>query len=176
LNERFEAIGLHLRRTDPLPSFLKVRAELQIEELTMSKTAQAAALLSSSSGGTGPADGVRPPAVPPSNFGGHSGHGGGGGRSAPNTGGAGSTGGYGPSAAPPWPTYQNPWTGSIHMWPGARGPAPPPPPAPGLAQPPHAFVAGPPGQWAGSWGAPSVGPPLPPPRWTASPLVGTSRR
>jgi hypothetical protein len=124
LNERFEAIGLHLRRTDPLPSFLKVRAELQIEELTMSKTAQAAALLSSSSGGTGPADGVRPPAVPPSNFGGHSGHGGGGGRSAPNTGGAGSTGGYGPSAAPPWPTYQNPWTGSIHMWPGARGPGP----------------------------------------------------
>jgi hypothetical protein len=50
-----------------------------------------------------------------------------------------------------WPSYQNPWTGSIHMWPQPRDL--PRPPAAGRAQPPHAFVAGPPGQWAGQWGA-----------------------
>jgi hypothetical protein len=58
LNERFSAIGLHLRRTDPLPNFLKVRAELQIEELTMAKTAPATALYSSTGGGTGPSGGL----------------------------------------------------------------------------------------------------------------------
>jgi hypothetical protein len=64
LNENFQAIGLHLRRTDPLPTFLKVRAELQIEELTMAKTAPAIALLSSSGGGTGP-PAARPPTTAP---------------------------------------------------------------------------------------------------------------
>jgi hypothetical protein len=46
-----KAIGLHLRRTNPLPSFLQVRAELLIEELTAAKTAPATALLSSSYNG-----------------------------------------------------------------------------------------------------------------------------
>jgi hypothetical protein len=31
LNERFAAIGLHLRRTNPLPSFLQVRPDLQLK-------------------------------------------------------------------------------------------------------------------------------------------------
>jgi hypothetical protein len=61
LNERFEAIGLHLRRTNTLPSFLQVRADLQIEELTMAKTAPATALLSSSTGGKGTSNGAPPP-------------------------------------------------------------------------------------------------------------------
>jgi hypothetical protein len=39
------------------------------------------------------------------------------------------------------------------MWPGARGP--PRPSATGSSLPPHAFVAGSPGPWAGPWGAPS---------------------
>jgi hypothetical protein len=43
---------------------LKVQAELQIEELTMAKTAPATALLSSSGGGTGPPD-ARPPTAAP---------------------------------------------------------------------------------------------------------------
>jgi hypothetical protein len=66
LNERFAAIGLHLCRTNPLPSFLQVRADLQIEELTMAKTPPATALLSSSAGGQGPPSGAPlPGATPP---------------------------------------------------------------------------------------------------------------
>jgi hypothetical protein len=44
LNERFQALGLHLRRTHTLPSFLQVRDDLALEELTMAKVAPAAAL------------------------------------------------------------------------------------------------------------------------------------
>jgi hypothetical protein len=44
LNERFQALGLHLRHTNPLPSFLQVRDDLALEELTMAKAAPAAAL------------------------------------------------------------------------------------------------------------------------------------
>jgi uncharacterized membrane protein YgcG len=65
LNERFAAIGLHLRRTNPLPTFLQVRAELQIEELSAAKTAPATALLSSSDGGKNPSTGARPPGALP---------------------------------------------------------------------------------------------------------------
>jgi hypothetical protein len=65
LNEWFEAIGLHLRRTNPLPSFLQVRADLQIEELTMAKTTPATALFSSSNGGKGSSNGARLPGAPP---------------------------------------------------------------------------------------------------------------
>jgi hypothetical protein len=43
LNERFQALGLHLRRTNPLPSFLQVRDVLALEELMMAKAAPAAA-------------------------------------------------------------------------------------------------------------------------------------
>jgi hypothetical protein len=52
LNERFQALGLHLRRTNPLPSFLQVCDDLALEELTMAKAALAAALsnIDSSSG------------------------------------------------------------------------------------------------------------------------------
>ncbi|XP_039788900.1 uncharacterized protein LOC120655213 [Panicum virgatum] len=65
LNERFAAIGLHLRHTTPLPSFLQVRDDLCIMELTMAKTAPAAALYSGSSGGKGSSDGPCQPAAPP---------------------------------------------------------------------------------------------------------------
>jgi hypothetical protein len=44
LNERFHALGLHLRRTNPLPSFLQVHDDLALEELTMAKAAPVAAL------------------------------------------------------------------------------------------------------------------------------------
>jgi hypothetical protein len=62
---QFEAIGLHLRRSDPLPTFLKVRAELQIEELTMSKSAPAAALYAGSTSSKQFSDNTRPPTAPP---------------------------------------------------------------------------------------------------------------
>ena len=44
LSERFTAIGIHLRRTTPLPTFLQVRDELRLEELTMAKTPPTTAL------------------------------------------------------------------------------------------------------------------------------------
>ncbi|XP_039804841.1 uncharacterized protein LOC120669087 [Panicum virgatum] len=58
-NERFLALGLHLRRTNPLPSFLQVRDDLALEELTMAKAAPAAALTALS--GTGGPGGSKPP-------------------------------------------------------------------------------------------------------------------
>ncbi|WVZ89259.1 hypothetical protein U9M48_035685 [Paspalum notatum var. saurae] len=54
LNERFLALGLHLHRTNPLPSFLQVRDDLALEELTMAKAPPAAALAAVS----GPGDTV----------------------------------------------------------------------------------------------------------------------
>ena len=47
------------------------------------------------------------------------------------------------------------------MWPGPRGPPRPSPAGP--AQPPHAFITGPPSQWAGQWGVPAPNPPMGPP-------------
>ena len=60
---------------------------------------------------------------------------------------SGGTGGPGPG----WPSYHNPWAGSIYMWPGQRAPAPPR--SAGPIQQPQAYFAGP-GQWAGQWGVP----------------------
>jgi len=44
LNGRFEAIGLHLRRGHPFPTFLQARNDLLLEELNMEATAPATAL------------------------------------------------------------------------------------------------------------------------------------
>jgi len=52
LNERFQALGLHIRRTTPLPSFLKVRDDLRLEEITMAKAPPATALAAVSNGGS----------------------------------------------------------------------------------------------------------------------------
>jgi len=57
LNERFSAIGLHLRRTTPLPKFIQVRDDLRLEELTMAKAPPAAALVALSGGGSGTSGG-----------------------------------------------------------------------------------------------------------------------
>jgi hypothetical protein len=66
-----------------------------------------------------------------------------------------------PATGPPagYSSY-NPRTGAIYMWPGQRPSSMPRPPA-GPVQSPQAFLAGPPGQWAGQWGVPlaSYGPP-----------------
>ncbi|XP_072146643.1 uncharacterized protein [Setaria viridis] len=51
LHERFTTIGLHLRCTRPLPTFLKVRNELILEEITMAKITPATALTASSVAG-----------------------------------------------------------------------------------------------------------------------------
>ena len=61
LNGRFEAIGLHLRRGHPFPSFLQARNDLLLEELTMEATAPATAL---HVGAATPSSGSRPPSAP----------------------------------------------------------------------------------------------------------------
>lgn len=38
LSKRFTAIGLHLRRSHPFPTFLQMRNDMLIEEVTMLKT------------------------------------------------------------------------------------------------------------------------------------------
>jgi len=191
LNERFTTIGLHLRRTNPLPSFPQVRDDLRIEELTMEKAPPATALFTSSGGKSfttarSPAPAPQPPPhqqVPPgSTHGGSSkrgkrggrrgnGKGGGGGGGPSGSGGLpGHHGASGGGSAPPalgagsspapggpgWPSFQNPWAGSIHMWPGPRGPSAPH--LAGPAQQPQALLAGFPGQWAGQWGVPAPAP------------------
>ena len=80
-------------------------------------------------------------------------HGASGGGSAPPALGAGSSPAPG---GPGWPSFQNPWAGSIHMWPGPRGPSAPH--LAGPAQQPQALLAGFPGQWAGQWGVPAPAP------------------
>lgn len=66
LNERFTALGLHLRRSNPLPTFLQVRDDLHLEELTMAKTAPAVALAATANhGGTALSTVPAAPAAPP---------------------------------------------------------------------------------------------------------------
>jgi hypothetical protein len=163
LNERFQALGLHLRRTNPLPSFLQVRDDLALEELTMAKAAPAAALAAlSNTGGNSTGSQSSQPRPPSPSHQQQTGGRGSGGGSFPNRGKRGKCGGR-PSGGnrggsshistpPSGHNYYNPWMGSIYMWPGSRPPTPCPPTSvpPAPPQPPQAFLAGPPGQWAGS--------------------------
>jgi hypothetical protein len=198
LNERFQALGLHLRRTNPLPSFLQVRDDLALEELTMAKAAPAAALaaLSNTGSSTGSQSSQpRPPSPNHQQQTGGRGSGGGsfqhrgkrgkrGGRSS-----GGNRGGSSHTSTPPGGhNYYNPWTGSIYMWPGSRPPTHRPPTSVPATPPqlPQAFLAGPPGQWAGSCpppplqayglapnytGAAAPGAAAPPPGWDLQQLA-----
>ena len=191
LNERFSALGLHLRRSTPLPSFLQVRDDLRLEELTMAKAPPAAALTALSGSSTGGSGGSKPPTPAPprppqqqdsspktpqqsaSNSGGggfqrgkrggkrFNKGGGGGGSSAGGASGNASGGGSSSPATAP-PTG----TSFYNPWTGAiymwPGPRAPMPPR---AAPPaqhQTYVAGPPGQWTGQWGVPSPAAPLSP--------------
>ncbi|XP_066358239.1 uncharacterized protein [Miscanthus floridulus] len=68
LNGRFEAIGLHLCRGRPFPTFLEARNDLLLEELTMAESAlppSATALTATSGSARPPAPAsVTPPAAP----------------------------------------------------------------------------------------------------------------
>jgi len=139
LNERFTSIGVHLRRARPFPTFKEAQAELLLEEMNMahkSSLAPPAAFVASStpkqvapSGGTGSRGaGSSTPSTPgskPKNRRSRCGGGNGGNNSAnarspdaaaPSGGQAASA----KSAASPWPSFWNAWTGSIQMWPGPR--------------------------------------------------------
>ncbi|XP_039784386.1 uncharacterized protein LOC120651088 [Panicum virgatum] len=176
LNERFRALGLHIRRTTPLPSFLQVRDDLRLEEITMAKGPPATALTAFSNGGSGSSSsgggsgGSKPPVKPPQQQQQQSRRQRGGKRwnkeakdsasQGASTGGGGITTPGG--ALPPGGyTYRNPWTGAIFMWPGPQVGRPSAPQQAPLQQlqPPQTYIAGPPGQWAGQWGVPPAASP-----------------
>ena len=168
LNECFSALSLHLRRSNPLPTFLQVRDDLRLEELTMAKAPPATALATLSGPTTGSSGGSRLPAstpslqqpsAPKSPQQATSDSGGGGSQRGKRGGkrhnkGGGNSGGNGSSSSsgtptsggtggpgPGWPSYHNPWAGCIYMWPGQRAPAPPR--SAGPIQQPQAYFAGP---------------------------------
>ena len=150
LNERFLALSLHLRRTYPLPSFLQVRDDLALKELTMAKAPPAAALVALTAPGsmgstTSPtpstgaprhsqqsATQLPAPSQPSgggsdgrynSNQRGKRGKRGGGRHSTTNRADAGP-----PTSQGSQYSYYNPWSGAIYMWPGQRPPTTPRPP------------------------------------------------
>jgi len=171
LNEKFASIGRHLRRGRPFPSFLEVCDDLILEEITMAEKAStpSSALLA----GTSSTPSAPPPQRQSSRGSGRGkGTGGAGGSGGPSSSGKGgrgkrgkatkgggppqpATGGGGSSShnstAPTqaanaqWPSFYNPWTGAIQMWPMQRPlVAPPPQPAAAPAQhqaQQHALVA-----------------------------------
>ncbi|XP_021310400.1 uncharacterized protein LOC110433093 [Sorghum bicolor] len=153
LNERFSHVGTLLRRAKPFPTFLEAREDLVVEELTMEnrKEAPAATLAASTTTTPAPASsgpgsgGTGGSSKAPNNR--RSKRGGGGkGHGNNSSSGQGSRPPGGTTqqqqqatgqqqqtvGGRPWPSFYNPWSGTIQMWPG--GPRPPLAPIP---VPPH---------------------------------------
>jgi len=138
LNERFQFMSQLVTRQRPFPSFADVRADLRLVELNMgTPSASPSALVAAPS--------IRPPTssspAPPRHHQATAGHHAAAGQQSSGNrgrrrrGGRGSGGSHSSAqggtapATPQWPSLLNPWTGSIHMWPGstaggARGPPP----------------------------------------------------
>jgi hypothetical protein len=132
LSERFHTLRLFLKKQRPLPTFVEIRSELLLEELTTASAAPQppTALVASGTLASDGSSGV--PSTGSSSGGrGSSGDGnrrrrrgrgsGSGGQSAGSSAGSGTPGGGGSSTSTPrattWPTIYNPWTGTIQMWP-----------------------------------------------------------
>jgi uncharacterized membrane protein YgcG len=138
LSERYTHLRSLLMRQHPFPTFLQVRDDLALEEITLGAQATLISGPGSSSSSTALAaltptrpptpSGHRPPG--PNMGGGGRGGGGGGGGGRRRRGGRGGAGGAGPGggargSAPapgpqqgaPWPTFHHPWSGRISMWP-----------------------------------------------------------
>jgi hypothetical protein len=191
LSDRYTHLWSLIMRQRPFPTFLQVRDDLALEEITLGAQAALISDPGSSSSSTTLAaltptrpptpSGHRPPG--PNMGGGVRGGGGGGGGGCRRRGGRGGGGGAssgggargsapapGPQQGAPWPTFHHPWSGRISMW-QFQGPS-------SEARPPVAMFAGaPPGfafasssPWtstsaASSWPTPPATPP--------SGLVGT---
>jgi uncharacterized membrane protein YgcG len=139
LSDRYTHLRSLIMRQRPFPTFLQVRDDLSLEEITLG--AQAASVsgpgFSSSSTALAAVTPHRPPTPPqsaldhrppgPSVGGGGRGGGSGGRRRRGGRGsmsGGGSGGGArgnapapGPQQGAPWPTFHHPWSGRISMWP-----------------------------------------------------------
>lgn len=139
LSDRFAHLRSYIKRQRPLSSFIEVRSELQLEELSIgAPSAFAPPCNSMASAPTSLTAGPPHPAP-------HSG----GGRRRRKSKSEGRDAGSSVrpnSGAPPttnigWPNFFNPWTGTIQMWPGPRPPI--------AATPrPHALLGGPDGSVA----------------------------
>ena len=181
LNERFQFMAQLVTRQRPFPSFTDVRADLRLAELNMTPSSAApSALVTSAPRKTNAPTQASAPVLPrPPQAAGATG-----GASPPNNRGRrrrggrgqGNSSGSGSSPAPPgstqgstpWPSFLNPWTGSIHMWPGStpggqRGPPP------HVGSSPHQAMAvgAPPTFYPPAPGAYYAAPPqAPPPAWS----------
>jgi hypothetical protein len=144
LNERFTHIGALLRHARPFPTFLEVKDDLSLEELTLEShppspaAALAATTKSAPHSGTGNGVGSKP------NRRSKRGSGGDGGSDGPTQQqhtAQQQAGGAKPASLPlgGWPTVYNPWTGTIQLWSDARHPPLAPIPRPPQQQ--QAFVA-----------------------------------
>lgn len=144
LNDKFSYMTALLKRQKPFPSFLEVRSDLLLEELTMANKSSASAFLAGTP--TNSSGGSANRGASGQAFGGsvaHSGsHNSGGsrgnnknrrrGRRGESAGSGNSSGGSdssnaanssgGSSGRPGWPTVYNPWTGSIQLWSGPSAP------------------------------------------------------
>jgi hypothetical protein len=150
LSDRYTHLQSLIMRQCPFPTFLQVRDDLALEEITMGTQAALISGSGSSSSSTALAalTPTRPPTPAqsePSRGGGGrggGGEGGGGRRRRGGRGGGGGSGGGargnaptpGPQQGAPWPTFHHPWSGRISMWP-FQGPG-------SESRPPAAMFAG----------------------------------
>ena len=131
LSPRFDRVAPILTRMKPFPTFAEAKNDLLLEELHLSAaatTAPATALYSApraapSDSRGGPAHRTQAP-LPSgaprqsAGVGGARSHSRGRGRKGGRSGGGPSGGRGGSSGGSQWPSFYNPWTGTIHMWSG----------------------------------------------------------
>jgi hypothetical protein len=178
LDKKFNHMKIFIKWSQSFPSFHTVRNDLKLEEIELDHSAaqgQASAFYSAPSGGGRPPQQQLPPRPPPqeppcplaappppapnTNNGGK-GKGKGKGKAKGKNNGSGGSGNNSSNnnrGAPTWPSFYNPWTGTISMCPGMRSSQQQP------AYPPqHALLAAPAYYKAPS--GPSFAPlPVPPP-------------
>jgi hypothetical protein len=161
LNKKFDSLRMVLKRTKPFPPFCKAWNDLLLEELTLDAdaTSRSASAFTTTSGPQQQHQTSTTFGAP--RVGGGCGGGGGRGGSSGGGGSSSSSGSQGKDN-PSWPSFYNPWTGTINMWSSlSMGASPSRPPQHQLA-----FVAaplhGPPTQQAGASSTPPLAPlPLP---------------
>ena len=113
LNERYSHMVALLKRSRPFPTFDEVRNDLLLEELTINSTrassTSSTALVASAAKPSASAPASQPSSstsTKPANPSGNSKN-----KNRRKNGNKGST---------PWPSFYNPWTGTITMWPGPQ--------------------------------------------------------
>ena len=137
LNERFQFMAQLITRQKPFPPFADVRTDLRLAELNMVQPSAAPSALFASSSSRPPSTTPAPSSAsprPPHPQGvlptGRGSSGSGRGRRRRGERNQGNQGG------PQWPSLYNPWSGSIHIWPGPTPGGPRTPPARAGVPPP----------------------------------------